>query len=107
MEKYQQELFNKLAAYNQADTELRIFAAGRQSGKSMFNIWLDEYGPKFVVLADHWEIPNHKRVDVSSEIAHWIEEQDISQWKWETNGPADDRYVITPELLTLLQLRWA
>ena len=107
MEKYQQELFNKLAAYNNNDIRLTM-AMGRQTGKSILNkVWLDEQHPKFIVLEDHWEIPNHKRIDVKPEIAHWIKEQDISQWKWESNGPYDDRYVITPELLTMLQLKWA
>ena len=107
MKKYQEELFNKLAAYCNNDITLTM-SMGRQTGKSRFTkVWLDEYGPKFIVLEDQWEIPNHKRIDVKPEIARWIEEQDISQWKWESNGPYDDRYVITPELLTLLQLKWS
>lgn len=107
MEKYQLDMWKKLEAYNRADTEFTIWYASGGVGKSMFNVWLDEYAPKFVVLEDHWEIPNHKRVDVNPKIAQWIEEQDISQWKWESNGPSDDRYVITPELLTMLQLKFS
>lgn len=63
--------------------------------------------PLFTVLDDHWEYPNHKRVAVRYPVQFWIEEQDYTQWKPDDNGPAYDRYFITPELLTLLQLRWA
>ena len=109
MEQYQQELFNKLAAYSENDIKLTM-SVGRQTGKSLYHQILNSKllnQPAFVVLEDHWEIPNHKRVDVNSKIACWIEEQDISQWKWESNGPGDDRYVITPELLTMLTLKFS
>ena len=63
--------------------------------------------PKFIVLNDHRDYPNHKRVSVRYPIQFWIEEQDPTQWKFDDNGPEYDRYIITPELLTLLHLRWA
>ena len=62
--------------------------------------------PKFIVLDNHWEYPNHKRVDVRYPVQFWIEEQDISQWKPDSDGVAYSRYIMTPELLTLLQLKW-
>lgn len=40
-------------------------------------------------------------------VQFWIEEQDCTQWKPDGDGVAYSRYIITPELLTLLQLRWA
>ena len=104
MEKYQQELFNKLAAYNNNDIKLTM-AMGRQAGKSLYGLLMD-HAP-FVVLEDHWEWPNHKRVDVILPIANWIEQQDITQWKPDTNCARYDRYIITPELLTLLQLKFS
>lgn len=61
----------------------------------------------YVVLDDHWEYPNYKRVDVNITIAAWVESHDITQWKPDTNCASYDRYIVTPELLTLLQLKWA
>lgn len=63
--------------------------------------------PLFTVLDGHREWPNHKRVDVRYPVQFWIEEQDCTQWKPDGDGIAYSRYIITPELLTLLQLRWA
>ena len=104
MKPYQQELFNKLAAYCNNDIKLTM-AMGRQSGKSMYRALI--VPPGFVVLEDHWEYPNHKRVDVNIHISAWIEQQDITQWKPDTNCVRYDRYIITPELLTMLTLKFS
>jgi len=65
------------------------------------------YLPNYVILEDHWDEPNHKRVDVTIPISLWIEQQDVTQWKPDVNTASSYRYIITPKLLTLLLLKWS
>ena len=65
------------------------------------------YLPNYVILEDHWDGPNHKRVDVTLHISLWIEQQDVTQWKPDVNTASSYRYIITPKLLTLLLLKWS
>ena len=107
MNKIQLDMWDKLAAYNRADTEFTVFAAGSGVGKSQFQMLKEQ--PFFEVLDDHWEHPNRKRVDVTDDIAEWIKTQD--EYSWEDTGVilwgGYHRYVITPELLTMLTLKFS
>jgi hypothetical protein len=106
MEKYQQQMADII----NSSTAKFVTTTARQSGKSLYHQILDSKLlnlPRFVVLEDHWEHLDQVRVDVMLEIAEWIEQQDKLCWKMDANTGIYYRYSLTPELLTLLQLRWS
>lgn len=55
----------------------------------------------------------YHRVKAYGPVSHWIEQQAISLWKhddddgYESGLGIRSRYLLMPELVTLLQLRWA
>ena len=106
MEKYQQQMADIINSGNARF----VTTIARQSGKSLYHQILDSKLlnlPRFVVLEDHWEHPDQVRVDVKLEIAEWIEQQDKLCWEKNVNTGSYYRYMLTPELLTLLRLRWS
>ena len=102
MEKYQQEIWDLINNPN-----LGPFISTPTRGNSLYEMLMAQ--PFFEVLEYHWEYPGKKRVDVSISVASWIHQQDNSQW--EDTGVIIignyNRFIITPELLTLLTLKFA
>ena len=75
---YQQTLIDKMQAGGFKHSELMLFAAGRQTGKSMLNQWLPTTNPK-----PKFEINDKAEVDgatwytvsCSKEVSIWLLEQ--------------------------------
>ena len=80
----------------------------------IFNI-KHKYAPDYTILdesiAGYPQVPEgYKVVDVNIMISLWIKEQPVDMWKFSDGYGAGlgsrDRYVISPQLLTWLELRW-
>jgi len=113
---YQQDLLNKLASGGVKSGEMAIIAAGRQTGKSYYKMWLNQtYGSGSIMLPK-FEIVAKAQVDDSTwytvacnrEVSAWIREQPKELQYTHT----DQRWFTTnidihEKLYTMMALRWS
>lgn len=103
LKEYQREMLKMLQSPDHA------LIVGRQTGKALYNSYTQEFvkPPDYILLEDHWEYPGLIRLDVIPIIGNWIESHDKSSWQYEVCVGDYERYTISPELYTLLTLKFS
>lgn len=66
---------------------------------------------KFFIVDNMSSVPaGHVTIEVSPNVARWVEQQPLSMWKFEdtpTNSVMMNRYIVSEKLYTLLAVKWS
>lgn len=112
---YQQALHDKMLAGGFRPSELKLFAAGRQTGKSMLNEMYEKIVSQMSILQPKFEINSKAEVDgaiwytvsCNEEVGTWLRSQPKElQYEALASGWVLAQFDIHEKLYTAMALRW-